>query len=345
MDGNRCQKAHFGTGAGAVVAGIRKLVATASFCGFWAFTFAQFGCGKQESEPTHVDVSGAPALAHDATNRNQKAALAFRAVGTQTPELLHPVLAQMPVGVELKANGSITAARLAWQVFFNGAYTHIGAATSDHPIFAYYNPYSDVVLLGSWYFPISGPPTVSTICAFPGSVLEPGSTGSTRYPSWLSAPDPFSTVAEKIKNRASLLANRFPDASSSPAGFSTDLCNSRNQQLAEIRMTDTLAGLVTIAQLGAEKPVQALFNAAATDSTNALAKQRLTLSPGQLGVLFKVSPLLAKCQPVAGVQTSSKHLVAIFAYVPNPSQLFAIDLNRVGNNDWQISNFISLGFN
>lgn len=242
-------------------------------------------------------LSPSPALAeskNDIKFRAKRAAQVFRAVVSEWSTLAEPVLRQMPVGLVDREEKWSSGVQIAWQTFFGSTLIHTGQEGSNRPIIAYYNPFSDTLVISVWEFSKTKQPQVAEICALPGESLRSPTSSSSRAPAWLVAKDLFGDLAATSSATMRKLEEMFPAKAATIKSLPAGLCTSDRQKRAEVRLFDLATGIAEFVKSQASDPLSALIK---------------TAGQGE-AVVIKAFPELSK--PEVQLVTSLGHNLAAF---------------------------------
>jgi hypothetical protein len=285
----------------------------------------------------------APALAtKDPTARSRTAAVAFRAILIEAPELAQSVIAQMPAGIAPGTTGSTALGPLAWQTFFAAAVIHIGAAASDHPQFVYYNPLTDVAVIGIWDFSQTGPPKVTSLCAIPGSSTAAATQTISRYPQWRKAIDPFADLSKTLQMRMHSISERFPESGTGATNLPSNLCSASQQSLAELRILDTMTDLTEFARSQAKEPFTQLLKTTGGSTPAALGVSFPDLPKNDLSLLVQAAPAFGKFKPAAAMRSENRRGYLVVLVDARSAQRFLIVDIADDHNAWRVRHFIGL---
>jgi hypothetical protein len=279
----------------------------------------------------------------DPASRAQSAALAFRAIVTEAPELAQSVLAQMPAGIAAESKGSGGLGPLAWRTFFAASAIHVGVISSEHPVFVFYNPFSDVAVIGSWDFSEAGSPQVTRLCATPGSALDQSAPMPSRYPLWMHDTDPFAALRKTFETRMHAIAERFPRAAATSA-LLDNFCSTTQQSLAELRLYDAISGLTQFARSHGKAPLAQFLQVAAVSAPAGLGASFPGLSSADLEVVAKAAPQIGKYLPVSALLSQDQRTYLVVLVQPRSARQFLIVDIAGDQRVWHVSHVLDLAF-
>ncbi|MFY9270863.1 MAG: hypothetical protein WAO55_14060 [Candidatus Manganitrophaceae bacterium] len=263
--------------------------------------------------------------------RSQNAALAFRAVVTEVPASAESVLRKMPAGLASKDKEWPDDIKSAWKAYFGASFIHIGQAESNNPIFAYYNPFSDVVVIGIWEFSGTKSPNVTKICALPADHLRAPASTAPRAPSWLKAGDPFGKISSTAPLTMGALESTFPHDATFIKKLPSELCTSDLQRLAEQRLLDLVSGVAGFIKAGAIDPLSNLIKAAA-QGEEAVAKAFPGLSKPEIDLVSAIGPNMAKLAPAVVIEKpAAKGYIIVLTHAQSAQRFVAIDLKNASD--------------
>ncbi len=275
----------------------------------------------------------------------QLAALAFRAVATEATRIVEPVLLQMPEGLESRSSGWPSAAQAAWKIFFASSVVHVGFVGSSQSVFAYYNPFSDVAVLGVWEFPkaAGSKPQVKEICAVPAELLRGVPSPQSPVPSWLQAKDPLAGAQTFVTDTLAALEKRFPHAKKAVGSLPPGLCSAEHQKMAEFRLYQVLDAIETAAKTGVFDPVSKLATAA-DQGPEAVGKAFARLSKTDVGVAGRIGSGFARLAPAValGVPDHQTYIL-VLAHAASGRRFVSLTLSNEAGA-WTVTHLVSWRF-
>lgn len=252
----------------------------------------------------------------------------FRAVVSEWSTLAEPVLRQMPVGLVDREEKWSPGVQIAWQTFFGSTLIHTGQEGSNRPIIAYYNPFSDTLVISVWEFSKTKQPQVAEICALPGESLRSPSSSSSRAPAWLVAKDLFGDLAATSSATIRKLEEMFPAKAATIKSLPAGLCTSDRQKRAEVRLFDLATGIAEFVKSQASDPLSALIKAA-SHGEPAVIKAFPQLSKPEVKLITSIGHNMAKFTPaIALAKPGDSGYFVILADPITAQRLILVDLSR-----------------
>jgi hypothetical protein len=289
----------------------------------------------------HVATCNAELSAGSSEPRKLQAALAFRAVAVEATALIEPVIRQAHDQLAETQAPWGAADQLAWKLFFRSTHMHIGGVATADPLFAYYNPFSDVIFLGVWKFEdATKSPVVTTACLIPAETVLEASANFSSQPTWRTAKDPTSAIRKSAAAVTAALRSAFPQAKPADLARLQAFCGEKAVRISSARVYLMAASLGSMAQLGALTPVERLVTRTQVPSAQRLSAG-LDLPAADADVLDALGAGFSKLAPAAVViHIDEQQVLYVLVTSGSPRKFYSMLLSREASK-WGLRRFTS----
>jgi len=266
--------------------------------------------------------AGAKATAKSLRTWNTNAALLVRA-GVIEDIVPRPFQYEsMPLGVAGPGTRDTDQYRHLWKTFFAASITQVSDAESSRPMFIYFNPVAQVVLISQWNgFPDR--PISEWLCAIPSEAIS----GDTQF--WTAQPNALDAMTIHSKKTIEAIGKQFPLTAATKLDAKA-LCKTANQRLAEQRLIWLLGGLEEIRKSGILTPqLLAPLNGAATETS--LTSSWPQISDIDRQRLLAMGPSARDFLPAGAVLTADNGSLFFVAH-KSTARLYALVLSPAGKS-------------